>query len=272
LQKFSVDSINVSITTGKGNRNTGNAVVTVVKESGGPLDAVAIEGQFSGDSSGTRTGTTDGNGLAGFNTPKVKGLSYIQFCVDLASKTGWELDIESSTLCGDSNGGGSAFGAVAGSITDATSDDGISNAAVTTDTGQSDNSDAFGDYSIANVPVGNRNVAVTVNGYDSQNTAASVTENATTTVDFALNEQATGGAGAIKGTVYSGSAKLSGVKVQVLGGSSSITNKGGKYIIQNVPAGLHTVTASKTGYPSQQWFVTIISGSNVTQDFTLAPE
>jgi hypothetical protein len=60
--------------------------------------------------------------------------------------------------------------------------------------------------------------------------------------------------------------------VQVLGGSSSDTNKGGKYSIQNVPEGTQSVTASRDGYLSQQKFVTVSAGGTVTLTFTLAPE
>lgn len=272
MPKFTLDSVNASITTGKGNRNTGEASVSVIDELGNPLDGVAIEGSFSGDWRGVRSGITNGNGQVNFSTPRVKNLSYVQFCVDLVSKTGWELDVTGSTLCGDSDGGGSAFGVVAGHIGAAVGG-GIPSAAVTTDTGQSGTSNSFGDYSIANVPVGNRNVAVTASGYEGQNTNASVTENSTITVDFTLVETTTSGAGAIKGTVYSGSGgKIGGVTLQVLGGTSSQANKGGKYTIQNVPADLQTVVASKSGFLSQQRDVLVIAGSSVTLNFTLAPQ
>lgn len=271
--EFSVDAVNVTIVMGNGNRNTGEAVVSVTDEGGFPLDGVIIDGSFSGDWSGSRNGTTDGSGQELLKTPKVKNLNYIQFCVDNATKSGWAWDSDGSILCGDSKGGGNAFGIVAGSVTNIATGNGISNAAVSTDTGQSTNSDAFGDYTITNVPVGNRNVSVTASGYQSQNALTSVTENATTIVDFALSESATGGSGAIKGTVFSSAGgKISGVTVQVLGGSSSLTNKGGKYNIQNVPEGLQEVTASKTGYLSQHQNVSVVAGGTVTQNFTLSPQ
>ena len=51
-----------------------------------------------------------------------------------------------------------------------------------------------------------------------------------------------------------------------------MTNKGGKYTIQNVPATTQTVVASKAGYLSQQKDVLVVAGSTVTLNFTLAPE
>jgi hypothetical protein len=270
--EFTVDAVNVSIDPGNGNRNTGEAMITVTDGDGDPLDGVAIGGTFSGGWNGTRNGTTDGNGLLLLKTPRVKNLSFVQFCVDNATKAGWGWDIAGSTICGDSDGGGSAFGTVAGRVTDVATD-GISNAAVSTDSGQSTNTDAFGDYSMANVPVGSRTVSVTASGYESQNAPAGVTEGNTTVVDFTLSETPTGGSGTIKGTVYSSTGgKLSGVTLQVLGGSSSLTNKGGKYTIQNVSAGLQTVTAIKTGYTSLEQDVNVVAGGTVTLNFTLIPE
>jgi hypothetical protein len=126
---------------------------------------------------------------------------------------------------------------------------------------------------MANVPTGNRTMSVTAGGYESQSAPTSVAENSTSIVDFALSETTTGGFGSIKGTAYSSAGgKLAGVTVQVLGGSSSLTNNGGKYTIQNVPAGLQTATASKTGFLSQSQDVTVASGGSVTQNFTLTPE
>lgn len=270
---FTVDGVNVTIKMGNGNRNTGEAVVTVTDEGGIPLNNVTIDGAFSGDWSGSRSGITDDNGQVLLKTPKVKNLAYTQFCVDNAVKSGWNWDSIGSMLCGDSNGGGSAFGAITGSVTDFVTGDGITNAAVSTDTGQSANSDAFGNYSIADVPVGNRIVSVTASGYESQNELANVTENNTTVVDFALIESANGGSGAIKGTVFSSAGgKIAGATIQVLGGTSSLTNKGGKYNIQNVQEGLQNLTASKTGYLSQQHTISVMSGSTVTQNFTLSPQ
>ena len=171
------------------------------------------------------------------------------------------------------DGGGSAFGTVAGSVTDdAEIPSGITNAAVSTDSGQNGTTGAFGDYSIANVPVGSRTISVTASGYDSQSTTETVSDGATTTVNFALNETPTGGSGSIKGTVYSGAGgKLQGVNLQVMGGTSSMTNKGGKYTIQNVPGGIQTVTATKTGFLPQEKDIFVNAGGSVTLNFTLAP-
>lgn len=269
---FTVDAVTVTILSGNGARNTGEALVTVAGGAS-PLSSVAIDGTFSGDWSGTGSGTTDGNGQLQLTTPKVKGLVFVQFCVDLASKAGWSWDAAGSTLCGDSDDVGPAFGGVAGRITDATTGAGVGGAGVSTDTGESATSDGNGAYLIGSVPVGNRTVSVTASGYEPGSQGVSILENTTATVDFALTTTATGGSGAIKGTVSDGTGgKVSDATVQVIGGSSALTNRAGKYSIQNVAAGAQTVIASKPGYLSQQQSVDITAGGSATLDFTLAPE
>jgi hypothetical protein len=247
--EFTVDAINVTILAGNGNRNTGEALVTVSAD-GSPLDGVTIEGTFSGDWHGTISGTTSGGGQVLLTTPKVRGLSFVRFCADLAARSGWSWDAAGSTLCGDSNDGGSAFGTVTGRVTDAATSVGIAGAGISTDTGASATSDSNGDYSISPVPVGNHTVSVTASGYQPASQSTTVVENATTTVDFALNETPTGGTGAIKGTVYdSAGGKLSGATAQVVNGSAALTNNGGKYTIQNVAAGAQIVVGVEARLP-----------------------
>ena len=67
---------------------------------------MAVSGTFSGDWGGTVNGTTDEFGEVVLSTPPVKGLSFVAFCVDSAARPGWGWDVDGSTLCGDSNGGG----------------------------------------------------------------------------------------------------------------------------------------------------------------------
>jgi choice-of-anchor B domain-containing protein len=271
---FRVDSVYVSIISGRGSRNTGEATISVVDDNAIPLAGVFLEGDFSGDWNGTRSGTTDSSGQLLLKTPKVKNLSFLQYCVTIASLAAWNLDTSGSTLCGDSNGGGSTFGALAGRVTDADTSMAIANAGVSTDTSQNGSTDSNGDYSLTNVPVGNRTVSVSANGYDPDSKAATVNDSVTTTANFQLTAQSTGGGfGAIKGTVnFSNGGKLAGVLVQVDSGSSATSNNGGKYNIQNVVAGSHTVTASKSGYLPQLQDVDVDVGTTITVNFTLSAQ
>lgn len=271
--EFTVDSVQVSITPGNGNRNRGYAVMTVVDDGGDPLGGVLVEGNFSGGWSGQRSGTTTSDGQVSLNTPKVKNLKFVQYCVENASKAGWAFNSTGSTLCGDSNGGGGDVGVIDGRVIDAGTAAGIANASLTIDSGQNATSDNNGDYTVVSVPVGNRTVTVTANGYTGQNQATTVSESATSMVNFALTPTPSGGAGSIKGTVRSSSGpKLSGVMIEVQGGSSANTNNGGKYNLQNVTEGTRTITASKTGFMPQVQQVMVSAGGSVTLNFTLSPD
>jgi len=75
-------------------------------------------------------------------------------------------------------------GSVAGTVT--SPDSPIDGATVATDTGQSAQTAADGTYTISDVPVGERSVTASATGYQPQTQTASVTESATTNLDFSL--------------------------------------------------------------------------------------
>lgn len=273
---FTVAVSDVAVIAGKGNRNTGQALIEAMDEGGNPLDGVNVSGEFSGDWSGSRGGVTgaDGAGQLRVETPKVKNLAFVAYCVTGASLGGWAFDSAGSSLCADSNGSGGAFGEINGTVTDSGTGAPIENAGVSTDTGENASTNASGQYTMGSVPVGNRTVSVNANGYQPDSSPASVVEGAPAVVDFQLiPEPAGGGTGSVKGTVYSSSgAKLADATVAVLGGNSALSNKGGKYHIQGVQEGAQQVTASLPGYLSQTQVVEVAAGTTLTVDFTLAPQ
>jgi hypothetical protein len=269
---FHIDSVQVTTVSAGGPRNIGRATVTVLDDLNAPLQGVAVTGDFSGDWSGSRSGTTEANGQVEFETPAVKRGADWSFCVTAASKTGWTYDQASSTICSGGGGGGGA-GTVRGVITDSASTQAIAGANVSADTGQNDTTDAGGNYTLNAVPAGSRSVSVTAAGYDPQNKPANVQDAQETFVDFTLVAQSSGGYGTIKGTVNDANgAKLSDVSVTTDSGPSAITNNGGKFTIQNVPAGDRTITASKSGYVTQQQVVALTAGDSQTVNFALALE
>lgn len=83
-----------------------------------------------------------------------------------------------------------------------------------------------------------------------------------------------GGTGTIKGTVTDANtgARLGGVLVTTDTGQSATTNNGGKYTLNNVPEGNRTVTASRTGYVTQQQPATVVAGQTTTVNFALVPQ
>ena len=269
FQIFDIDE--PKVVPANGRKNRGRATVTVHDEFTSPVVGVDISGTFSGDWSGTRSDITDTNGQIVVETPPIKNGSSWQFCVDTASKIGWTFDQTSSAswLCGPPPAVGSIIGAVVEEVTG----NPIQGAIASADTGQSDSTDSGGNYTLANVLAGNRTVTVDASGYDSALLQVTVSDGNTSILNFVLTPTATGGgSGTLKGTVKSISGvKLSGVTVQVDGGPSSTTNKGGKYTIKNVDEGAQSVTASMPGYVDSTESVTILAGSTTTHNFDLTP-
>jgi hypothetical protein len=274
LPAFQIADVNVEFAVVKGPRNRGVATVMVFDESGNStVDGVAVSGTFSGDWSGTRSGTSDGSGQAVMETPAVKNGTSWQFCVDTASKAGWQFDEAASEawLC---SAPPPTTGSIDGVVTDADSGLPVEGATASADTGQSGATGVGGNYTLAGVPTGNRTVTVSASGYDSTSLPIVVSDGVPSMLDFVLTPTVGGGGtGALKGTVKDSSGtKLGGVLVEVQGGGqSATTNKGGKYTIQNVPGGPQDVTASKTGFSDTLDTVEIIAGSTVTLNISMSP-
>jgi hypothetical protein len=60
-----VSNIVVTRETGRGNRTNGVAAVTIVDAGDNPVSGAMVTGDFTGPSSGTESGTTDGSGYDG---------------------------------------------------------------------------------------------------------------------------------------------------------------------------------------------------------------
>ncbi len=86
------------------------------------------------------------------------------------------------------------------------------------------------------------------------------------------NAQSGVAVGSITGTVTDSlsTANVSGVTVSY-SGSSTTTSAAGTYTLVNVPVGTVAVTASKTGYTTQNPNVSMNTTGTVTQNFSLAP-
>lgn len=77
-------------------------------------------------------------------------------------------------------------GSIAGTVINSSGGAAIAGASVTTDTGESATTDASGNYTISLVPVGDRQVTASADGFNSKNATAQVTKDQTTTVNFSL--------------------------------------------------------------------------------------
>ncbi len=266
---FHIASIDLVAIHDRGPRYFGRATVMVEDADSLAVDGVTINGTFTGDWNGSVSGTTGLGGQVILDTPPVKNGSNWTFCVDSAAKNGWIYDSGSDI---QTCSGSTAVGQIDGRVVDAGTGSGIPDATVSVNSGQSTTTDGNGDYTLGNVPVGNRTVTASTGGYVSQQQQVSVTEAATSTADFSLvQETGSGATGSIKGTVTnSNGQKLAGVSVETDSGHSAVSNRGGKYTIQNVPEGSRTVTASISGYVSQQTVVQVIAGKTVTVNFILS--
>ncbi len=267
---FHIESIDVTVVPANGRRNRGRATVFVVDGGSSGLNGVTVEATFTGDSSGTRSGVTNGAGQVVLDTPPIKDGANWTFCVDNATKTGWIFDAAGGPSCGST--GGATFGTISGRLTDNDDSSPISGANVSADTGESTSTDGAGDYTLTPVPTGTRTVTVTAAGYNSKQDSTSVSDGGTSTLDFALDPAPTGGTGTIKCTVTDNNgSKLGGVLVWTDTGQSALTNRGGKCTVQNVPEGSRTVTASIAGFQDDVVIATVNAGSTTPVNFSLSP-
>jgi len=81
--------------------------------------------------------------------------------------------------------------------------------------------------------------------------------------------------GAIVGTVTSESSndRMPGVQVTIAElNRSTVTNNGGRYVLNDVPAGSYTLQISRLAYRPQSRTITVAAGATITADFALAPE
>ena len=164
-------------------------------------------------------------------------------------------------------------GSITGTVTD-TSGKGINRTDVQTDTGQSTKTTKKGKYTLTDVPAGGVTVTASKSGYVSQQQAVTVTDGNSTTVAFALAEETGGGGtgtGSVKGTVKdSGGSRVAGALVKVeTPEPSTTTNKGGKYTLEGVLVGTHTLTVSKNGCTENVTGVNVVDGNTLTVDVVL---
>ena len=162
-----------------------------------------------------------------------------------------------------------ATGTISGTVTDADTLDPIAGATVSDGTRQA-TTDANGDYSITDVPEGTYTVTASQEGYvNASQTNVVVTENTTTTVNFALTAIAYGAIEGIITDADSGN-PIEGAIVTD-GTRQATTDTTGYYLVTDVPEGGYTVIASAAGYQDATQIVAVTGGSTIAADFVLQP-
>jgi hypothetical protein len=164
--------------------------------------------------------------------------------------------------------GQTTTGAVSGTVTDNVTHAAVVGATVSY-SGGSTTTDGGGNYTLAGIAPGSYTVTAAATGYTTQNApGVAVTAGVTTTKDFALAPQS----GSISGTVTaaSGGAPIGGATISY-GGGSTTTDGSGYYTLSSLTEGSYTLTASATGYSSQNASDTVGPGAAVTQNFALLP-
>ena len=82
------------------------------------------------------------------------------------------------------------------------------------------------------------------------------------------------GAQQVTGRVLSQTGEpLAAVQVFIAGsGIGALTQQNGRYLLLNVPAGTHTLSAQRIGFQGVTAEITVVAGETLVQDFTLSEE
>ncbi len=162
-------------------------------------------------------------------------------------------------------------GSIAGSVTDASTHNGIGGATVSDGVDPAVTTAADGSYTIANVAVGTYTVSASASGHTTLAAGSvAVSAGAATTQNFAL---ALAPPGNIAGTVTDSVTHnpIAGATVVCSCGSSVSTAGDGTYGFALVAPGSYNLTVTAAGYASKSAQVTVVSASPATQNFALVP-
>jgi len=89
--KMHVHAVDLSMKVA-GPNHTCKATVTIVDENNNPVEGATVTGTFSGDVSGTETGTTDATGVAVITKKVRETVTTFTFCVDNVTHSSYTYD------------------------------------------------------------------------------------------------------------------------------------------------------------------------------------
>jgi hypothetical protein len=245
--------------------NPGNATGVVVDTSGNPLSGVFIKAAGQSVVSAA-DGTYALNNLPAGPTTITAALSSFQTGFASVSV------VASATTAAPVITLISSSGAITGTVK--TSSGAAIVGATVGFTGATATTDASGNYSITNVPVGPVQLVASANGFQSVTQNLSVSGGIVTTTNFSLTPVAvatTATTGTVTGKVtnVSNGTIISGATV-TWSGESATSNASGIYTLTKVAAGNQGVTASRTGYLPHTIAVNVAAGGTSTLNLPIA--
>jgi hypothetical protein len=127
-----------------------------------------------------------------------------------------------------------------------------------------------GAYSLAGVPAGTVQLIASLSSYTDGQQTVTVPAGGTATANFALVSTWTGTLQGYVTSSVTGSA-ISGARIAVNNGASTLTKSSGFYQMTNVAPGSYTLTASASGYGSASSTVSVSTNTTTTGSFKLTP-
>lgn len=166
-------------------------------------------------------------------------------------------------------------GTIEGTVTEATTGNPIPGATINVFQGvtlvASVLTDSNGQYSISEFAPGDYLVTANADLHQQQVKAGTVTANATTTIDFALDPNPGAIAGQVTDAVTTD--PIAGAIIKVYSGqilvSTALSDPNGDYQIPNLSPGNYILTASKATYQTQAKGATVTAGTTTIIDFAL---
>ena len=135
--------------------------------------------------------------------------------------------------------------------------------------------DAEGNYTLSNVPVGTQTLNVSAMGLRSTQATVNVANNETVYKDIYLQTPT----GAVRGTVRNAANNQPIAGASILVGIpfgavyySAFTDASGNYALNDIPAGQLTIYAGADGFIAAQMTVAVVANQTTTQNFALTPE
>lgn len=281
--------LNVSTPANANLATPGDYMLFIMNGSGVPSVAAMIHiASGAAPTTGTITGlvtTTSGTGLAGATVSGggVKTTTFTDGSYTLsnvppgtvtitAALNGYSGASESVTVTAGSSVkaaplvlAASSTGSITGHVVSSTGA-GIPGATVSA-AGVSTTTDSTGTYTLNNIPTGTQNVTASATNYSSASTTVVVAASTTVT---APNITLSSSVGSVTGKVTNTSgAAIVGASVG-FGGGTATTDSTGAYTLNNLPTGTIQLVASAAGYSSQTQNVTVVAGTTVAANFTLA--